>query len=91
MNTVDLAIAMKEKLGGTIEGNKKIIQDVFGIVSDSIEKGEEVRINNFGKFTVTERGARTGRNPRTGETIQIAAKKTLKFKQAEAIGRLLNP
>lgn len=54
-------------------------------IAAKLTAGEEVRINNFGGFSVKERDARTGRNPATGESIQIAASKNVKFKASKVL------
>lgn len=58
---------------------------VFDQISSTLKSGEDVRINNFGGFSVKQREARTGRNPATGESIQIAASKDVKFKVAKTV------
>ena len=59
-------------------------------VSDALVKGEEVALLGFGTFKVTERAARTGRNPATGEAIQIAASKNVAFKAGKALKDKIN-
>ena len=54
-------------------------------VGDSLEDGEDVRLNNLGTFTLTHRDARMGRNPATGEQVQIAAKTSIKFKATKSL------
>ena len=63
------------------------IQGVNGALSD----GDEVTLIGFGTFKVSERAARTGRNPKTGEVIQIAASKAPAFKAGKALKEALNP
>jgi DNA-binding protein HU-beta len=70
---------------------KAIVEAVFEQVAHSAVKGEEVSIPGFGKFKVTAREARTGRNPATGATIQIAASKKLAFSPAKQVKDKLNP
>ena len=54
-------------------------------VGDSLKDGEEVRLSNLGTFTLTHREARMGRNPATGEQVQIAAKTAIKFKATKTL------
>ena len=54
-------------------------------VGDSLMNGEDVRLNNLGTFTLTHRDARIGRNPATGEQVQIAAKTSIKFKATKSL------
>lgn len=58
---------------------KKVIQSTFAEIEAQMAEGREIKIPGFGKFHAVERAARTGRNPATGETIQIPAKKSPKF------------
>ncbi|MDR7153428.1 MULTISPECIES: HU family DNA-binding protein [Sphingobium] len=69
---------------------KKIIDGVITAIVDAAAKGEEISLNGFGKFKVKESAAREGRNPATGETIQIAASKKLGFTAAKAVKDKLN-
>lgn len=62
-----------------------IVDSILHEVEAGLAAGAEVRLHGFGTFSVTERKAGTGRNPRTGETIQIAAKRGVKFKAASAL------
>ena len=69
---------------------KKILDSVIEAISDAATRGEEVAINGFGKFKVKDNAARQGRNPATGETIDIAASKKLTFTPAKAVKDRLN-
>ncbi len=64
---------------------KTLVEGVFGAIKDAAVKGEEVSLPGFGKFKVQDKPARTGRNPATGATIQIAASKKLAFQPAKAL------
>lgn len=59
---------------------ERIVGDTFGFIRDNLTTADEVNIHKFGKFTLAKRAARTGRNPATGEAIQIAEKTVVKFK-----------
>lgn len=84
MQPMQKAIESKlaEKLGVTQKRADEILNTFIEIMPECIAEDQELRIRNFGTFKVKERAARTGRNPRTGETIQIPAKKVLQFKPA---------
>jgi DNA-binding protein HU-beta len=69
---------------------RDLVESVFQMITTAAQKGEEVSLFGFGKFKVAERGARKGRNPRTGETVKIAASKSLKFTPASALKTSLN-
>lgn len=64
---------------------KKILEDTFQMISDSLVKGETVRIVGFGAFEVRRRIAREGRNPRTGEKIRLAPTRTPSFLPGNAL------
>ena len=63
---------------------------MFAAITDAAASGNEVSISGFGKYKVKESAAREGRNPSTGETIQIAASKKLSFTPAKAVKDRLN-
>lgn len=62
------------------------LNSVLSAVSETLKDGGKVTLIGFGTFSVSERAARTGRNPQTGETIQIAAKKVVRFKAGKELG-----
>ena len=64
---------------------EKVINVFTNIVADTLVDGDRVSITGFGTFEVVERAARTGRNPQTGESIQIQASKSPKFKASKAL------
>jgi DNA-binding protein HU-beta len=86
MNTNDLAQYVSEQDGALTKAQAKLLVDaVFAGVREAALKGEEVSVPGFGKFKVQDKPARTGRNPRTGEAVQIAATKKLAFQPAKAL------
>ena len=91
MNTAELAdhIAAEHEMGKSQA--KKVVDAVFTAIVDAASKGEEVSLPGFGKFKVAAREARQGRNPATGETIQIAASKKLGFTPAKQVKDAMNP
>ena len=70
---------------------RKAIDAVFDAIAAELRSGGEVAVSGFGKFSVSNRAAREGRNPATGQTIQIAASKAAKFSAASALKKSLNP
>lgn len=70
---------------------EKVIDAFFDTVRSAASNGDRVAWPSFGSFSVTERQARTGRNPRTGEPVPIAASKALKFSSSSALKSALNP
>ena len=68
----------------------RAVDGVIAAVTEALKSGDQVTIVGFGTFLVRERGARTGRNPRTGESIQIAASKAPAFKAGKALKDAVN-
>ena len=68
----------------------RAVDAIFGAIADSLRNGEPVMLTGFGSFSVAERAARSGRNPRTGEPITIAASKNPKFKAGKGLKDALN-
>lgn len=66
------------------------LEQLSEIVSDALENNDEITLPGIGKFKVSERPARTGRNPQTGQTLQIAAKKVVKYVPAKALSDAIN-
>ncbi|MFP5433333.1 MAG: HU family DNA-binding protein, partial [Alphaproteobacteria bacterium] len=73
MNKQDLISAVAESSGLTKNDATKAVEGVFDAITGALKKGDEVRLVGFGTFSVTQRKASTGRNPRTGETMTIKA------------------
>ena len=69
---------------------EKIVETFFEEISGALERGDRVELRGFGAFSVKEREARTGRNPRTGETVQVSAKRLPFFKTGKALRDRLN-
>ena len=83
MNKVELISAVAEKAGMTKVDARKAIDAVLEVSKEELKKGGKIALVGFGTMAVNERPARTGRNPRTGKAIKIAAKKVVKFKAAK--------
>lgn len=90
MNVTELADHIATQHGFEKKQAKQLVDGVFKAVIDAAAKGEEVSIPGFGKFKVASREARQGRNPATGETIQIAASKKLAFTPAKQVKDAMN-
>jgi DNA-binding protein HU-beta len=91
MNINELADQVGQQQGITKTNAREIIDAIVSAIVDAAQKGEEVALPGFGKFKVTSREAREGRNPATGATIKIAASKKLSFTPAKALKDALNP
>ena len=84
MNKTDLVNAVAAA-GFTKKDADKAVAAVFGAIEDALVKGDKVQLIGFGTFEVRERVAKEGRNPRTGETLKIAASKVPAFKAGAAL------
>ena len=85
MNKIELIAAVAEKAGMTKVDARKAIDAVLEVSKEELKKGDKIALVGFGTLGVVNRPARQGRNPRTGKTIKIAAKKVVRFKPAANI------
>jgi DNA-binding protein HU-beta len=87
MNKSELIDAIAADAGITKAAAKKALESFLGNVTKSLKKGNRVSLVGFGSWSVTKRAAREGRNPQTGKTIKIAAKKVVKFKPGSDLSK----
>lgn len=85
MNKVDLINTVAEKAGLSKKDAEKAVNAFVDSVQEALAKGEKVSLVGFGTFEVRERSARKGRNPQTGETIDIAAARVPAFKAGKVL------
>ena len=90
MNKNDLIANVSSSSGLSKTNAAKAVDSVFDAIGDSLKGGQEVRLIGFGTFSVAHRRASQGRNPRTGEAIQIAASRQAKFKAGKGLKDSLN-
>ena len=90
MNKTELVAAIAEKTELSKKDAEKALKAFTDVVAEELKKGENIQLVGFGTFEVAERPARTGRNPMTGKTIEIAASKSPKFKAGKALKDSLN-
>ena len=90
MTKNELAEQVASRTGLAASQARQALEATFESISDELAAGGEVALAGFGKFGVSQRAARQGRNPSTGETIQIAASKAAKFSAASALKKRLN-
>ena len=90
MNKNDLIASVAHSSELTKADAGRAVDAVFASIEGALKGGDEVRIVGFGTFSVAHRAATTGRNPRTGETIQIAASKQPKFKAGAPLKEAVN-
>ncbi len=85
MNKATLVEKVHEALGGTKVQAEEVVETIIAEIVKSLKKSDEVSIAGLGIFAVKKRAARTARNPRTGETVQVPASKAVKFRPAKAL------
>lgn len=90
MNKTELIAAIAEKAGITKADAEKALNALTATVTETLAAGNKVQLVGFGTFEVSERAARTGRNPQTGAEMQIAACKAPKFKAGKALKDAVN-
>ncbi len=90
MNRTELVAAIAEKTQLSKKDADLALKAFIDVVSEEMQKGEKVQLVGFGTFEVSERAAREGRNPKTGETMTISASKSPKFKAGKALKDLVN-
>ena len=90
MNKTELVAAIAEKTELSKKDAEKALKAFVDVVTEELTKGEKIQLVGSGTFEVSERAAREGRNPQTGETMKIAASKTPKFKAGKALKDVVN-
>jgi DNA-binding protein HU-beta len=90
MNKGQLVDAIASASGLTKADSEKALNATIDSIKGALSKGDSVQLIGFGTFSVSERSARTGRNPQTGAEIKIAAKKVAKFKAGKALSDSVN-
>ena len=90
MNKTELAAAMAERAEISKKDAEAALKAFTDVVAEELKKGEKIQLVGFGTFEVSERAARTGRNPQTGAEMTIAASKAPKFKAGKALKDSIN-
>jgi DNA-binding protein HU-beta len=90
MTKADLIESLATKLDLQKTMAERIVNTMFDDIEAALQKGDKVNISGFGTFQVSDRKARTGRNPKTGEAIQISASRSAKFKPGKMLKDSLN-
>ena len=79
-----------EKAGLARQESSGIVDQLFELMKETLEKGEGIKISGFGNFVVREKRPRRGRNPQTGEEMMISARRVLTFKPSSTLRKVLN-
>jgi integration host factor subunit alpha len=90
MTKADLAEKINATTGFSKKESADMLEAVFGIIKDTLESGENIKISGFGNFNVKQKVDRRGRNPQTGEAITINARRVLTFKPSTLLRQAIN-
>ncbi|MGQ9646800.1 MAG: integration host factor subunit alpha [Thermodesulfobacteriota bacterium] len=90
MTKVDIVEAIYEKVGFSKKEVAKIVETIFDIIKESLAKEDKIKISGFGNFVVRKKRARRGRNPQTGDDIEISSRRILTFKPSQVLRAALN-
>jgi integration host factor subunit alpha len=90
MTKADIIETIYEKVGLSKKESSHIIEQIFEIIRSAMENGEKVKISGFGNFNIRSKKLRRGRNPQTGEEIEISARSVLTFKASPVLKKVLN-
>lgn len=90
MTKADIIEQIYEKVGFSKKESAEIVELVFDTMKETLEKGEKIKISGFGNFVVRKKRPRIGRNPQTGEEIEISARRVLTFRPSQVLKSALN-
>jgi integration host factor subunit alpha len=90
MTKVDIVEAIYEKVGFSKKEVAKIVETIFDLIKENLEKEDKIKISGFGNFVVRKKRARRGRNPQTGDDIEISSRRILTFKPSQVLRGALN-
>jgi integration host factor subunit alpha len=90
MTKADLVNKIFDQLGGTKKDSSDLVEQLFEVMKKVLATGESIKISGFGNFVIREKKSRVGRNPQTGETIEISARKVLTFKPSQVLRDAVN-
>jgi len=90
MTKVDIVEAIYEKVGFSKKEVAKIVETIFDLLKENLEKEDKIKISGFGNFVVRKKRARRGRNPQTGDDIEISSRRILTFKPSQVLRAALN-
>jgi len=90
MTKVDIVENIYEKVGFSKKEVAKIVESIFDIIKENLGKDDKIKISGFGNFVVRKKRARRGRNPQTGNDIEISSRRILTFKPSQVLRAALN-
>ena len=90
MTKADIVESVYNKVGFSKKESSEIVELVFSTMKETLERGEKIKLSGFGNFIVREKNARIGRNPQTGEVIEISPRRVLTFRPSQVLKSALN-
>lgn len=90
MTKAEIIESVYTKIGFSKKESSDIVELVFNMMKETLERGEKIKISGFGNFIVREKRPRVGRNPQTGEAIEISARRVLTFRPSQVLKVALN-
>ena len=90
MTKADVIESVCKEVGFSKKESAEIVEMVFDTIKDTLEKGEKIKLSGFGNFVVRDKKSRVGRNPQTGQEIEISARRVLTFRPSQVLKNALN-
>src|SRR5689334_13412637 len=90
MTKADIIDSVYERVGFSKKESAEIVELVFDTMKETLERAEKIKVSGFGNFQVRQKNARVGRNPQTGEEIEISARRVLTFRPSQVLKASLN-
>lgn len=90
MTKADIVETVYEKVGFSRKESAELVDLVFDLMKETLENGNKIKISGFGNFVVRNKRSRKGRNPQTGQEIQITARRVLTFKPSQVLRKAIN-
>ena len=90
MTKADIVEIIHQKIGFGRKESTEIVEQVFGIMKETLESGEKIKISGFGNFNIRAKRPRKGRNPQTGEEMVISGRRVVTFKPSPVLRKALN-
>lgn len=90
MTKADIVEKVYERVGFSKKESNKIVELILETIKENLERGEKVKISGFGNFEIRRKKPRIGRNPQTGEEIEISARHVLTFKPSQVLKKMMN-
>ncbi len=90
MTKADIVEMVHEKTGFSKKESSEAVESILEILKEKLEQGDKVKLSGFGNFVIRRKDVRKGRNPKTGEEMEISARKVLTFKPSQKLKDLIN-